>query len=164
MKIAKILLSCLLVGICQDVALARTIDGQIHGMVVKVVDGDTLTIRASGRHHKIRLADVDAPERDQPRGMQAWQMLDRLCRGRLATAYLSDLDRHGRLIARVECGVGIDAGSEMVRQGLAWVYVGFAAVSSPLYQLESGARQQRAGLWQDPTPIPPWSWRRGARR
>ncbi len=34
-----------------------------EGKVVKVVDGDTLTILVDNLQHKIRLSDIDTPER-----------------------------------------------------------------------------------------------------
>ena len=39
-----------------------------EGKVVKVVDGDTLTILVDNLQHKIRLSDIDTPERKQPFG------------------------------------------------------------------------------------------------
>ena len=44
-------------------ALAST----IQGMVVKVADGDTVTIMDNnGNKHRIRLGGIDPPEKDQP--------------------------------------------------------------------------------------------------
>jgi endonuclease YncB( thermonuclease family) len=41
----------------------------VTGKVVRVADGDTLTILDAGkRQHRIRLVDIDAPERGQPFG------------------------------------------------------------------------------------------------
>lgn len=154
----------LLIALCSlgNNTFAQTLGGEIDGLVVKVLDGDTLIIRMGDSLRKVRVAQVDAPELDQPSGVQAWQALDMLCRGRFATAYVSDFDRHGRFIGRVECAK-VDAASSMVQRGLAWVYVRYTPRQSPLYELEQFARAQQAGLWREARPVPPWEWRRGKR-
>ena len=45
----------------------------LQGNVVKVADGDTVTIvDERGDKHRIRLGGIDAPEKDQPYGNQRW--------------------------------------------------------------------------------------------
>lgn len=68
-------------------------------------------------------------------------------------------DRYGRTVGELDCA-GVPAGPEQVRRGMAWVYTKYAPKGSPLYQLEAEARAARLGLWADPDPTPPWSWRR----
>ena len=46
-------------------ALAETVH---QGKVVKTADGDTLTLLIDEKQHKIRLSDIDTPERKQPFG------------------------------------------------------------------------------------------------
>ena len=41
---------------------------EIIGKVTKVVDGDTIHVLADNVRYKIRLASIDAPERNQPLG------------------------------------------------------------------------------------------------
>lgn len=42
----------------------------LTGRVVAIADGDTLTILdSSNRQHKIRLAEIDTPEKAQPYGV-----------------------------------------------------------------------------------------------
>ena len=41
-------------------ATAQTI---YHGKVVRIADGDTLTLLVDSTQHKIRLSDIDTPER-----------------------------------------------------------------------------------------------------
>jgi len=44
-------------------------EGYIYGQVVKITDGDTLTILTAGKEQvKIRRAEIDTPERGQPYG------------------------------------------------------------------------------------------------
>ena len=42
-----------------------------QGKVVRIVDGDTLVLLVDEKQHKIRLSDIDTPERKQPFGTKA---------------------------------------------------------------------------------------------
>jgi endonuclease YncB( thermonuclease family) len=82
-----------------------------------------------------------------------------MCAGQAAQVDDRGKDRYGCTLGRVTCA-SVDANSEQVRRGMAWVFVRYAPKDSPLYQLESAARAQRVGLWAEPAPVPPWEWRR----
>ena len=45
---------------------------------IKVVDGDTIRAEAKGQEIKIRLVEIDAPEMDQPFGLQSKNFLNGL--------------------------------------------------------------------------------------
>ncbi len=48
----------------------------IHqGKVVKIADGDTLTILVKKQQFKVRLSDIETPEGNQPFGTRAKQAL-----------------------------------------------------------------------------------------
>lgn len=130
--------------------------------VVGVADGDTITALCQGNEQvKVRLAEIDAPEKAQPFGAKSKLSLSDLCFGKMAQIAEQDRDRYGRTIARVRCA-GIDANAEQVRRGLAWVYDRY--VTDPdLYPLQDAARAERRGLWADSTPTPPWEWRKARR-
>lgn len=130
--------------------------------VVGVADGDTITALCHGNEQvKVRLAEIDAPEKAQPFGAKSKQSLSDLCFGKAAQIAEQDRDRYGRTVARVRCA-GIDANAEQVRRGLAWVYDRY--VTDPdLYPLQDAARAERRGLWADSAPTPPWEWRKARR-
>ena len=74
------------------------------------------------------------------------------------------IDHHGRLVARVLVD-GQDAGLELLKQSLCWVYEKYvgeapAEIQSSYHDAQDTAQTQRAGLWQDPDPVPPWEWRK----
>jgi len=135
-----------------------------HGRVVRVADGDTLTILdADNRQFKIRLSEIDAPELKQPYGKLAKETLSGFVAGRLVTVNVQGVDRYQRHLGRIFLD-GQDINAELVRGGAAWVYRQYAQDTS-LYLLEADAKSQRRGLWGLPESerVPPWEWRRRTR-
>lgn len=125
--------------------------------VIGISDGDTLTVLHDQQQIKVRLAEIDAPEKAQAFGAKAKQSLSDMCFGKTAEIATQAKDRYGRTVARVRCD-GIDANAEQVRRGMAWVYIKYSHDSAlPLFEQE--ARAARRGLWSDPNPVPPWDWR-----
>ena len=131
------------------------------GRVVKIADGDTLTIVIDGQQEKIRLSDIDTPERKQPYGTRAKQALSELAFGKTITVLTTTKDRYGRVIGHITAD-GVDVNAELVRLGYAWVYRRYSN-DIELIHLEENARSGGLGLWADSNPIPPWEWRRGRR-
>lgn len=131
-------------------------------LVVAVADGDTLTARCGTdgafTQVKVRLAEIDAPEKSQAFGVQSKQHLSAQCFGQLAFIRPQTKDRYGRTVARVECQ-GVDANAEQVRAGMAWAYVKYLSDRS-ISALETRARTEGIGLWGDANPIAPWEFRR----
>jgi endonuclease YncB( thermonuclease family) len=133
------------------------------GRVVNVSDGDTVTVLVEYRTVRIRLDSIDAPELKQPFGKRSQQSLAQLCAAKTARVQDTGLDRYGRTVGWIVCD-GVDANSEQVRRGMAWVYERYAPRNSPLYGFEGEARGTRRGLWADPQPVAPWEWRRKIRQ
>lgn len=132
--------------------------GDFSAKVISVADGDTITVLRDHEQVKIRLSDIDAPEKAQAFGNKSKQSLSELCFDKTATLADKEKDRYGRTLASVTCD-GIDANAEQVRQGMAWVYRKYAPKDSLLYVLEDEAKAAKRGLWADPEPVPPWEWR-----
>jgi endonuclease YncB( thermonuclease family) len=132
--------------------------------VVGISDGDTLVARCAvddrvKKTLKVRLSEIDAPEKGQAFGWRSRQHLAALCHRQAAQLQPVAVDRHQRTVARVHCN-GTDAGAAQVRAGLAWVFVGFADKHSALHAMQADAQRHRRGLWADPRPMAPWKWRR----
>jgi len=134
----------------------------LEGKVVKIADGDTLTLLTSSNEQvKIRLAGIDTPEKKQPFGNKAKQALANLAFQKQALIEVEVKDRYGRTVGVVFVD-GLNVNAELVKQGMAWVYRKYTD-DERLYVLESEAKQAKRGLWLDKNPIPPWEWRRGKR-
>lgn len=136
-------------------------------LVIGIADGDTLTARCQvdGRPQNIvvRIRQIDAPETTskQPFGQVARRHLSKLCFKQEASINLAKKQTYGREVGDVSCN-GVDVTRELVTEGLAWVYDGFANDPS-LYELQTAAKEARRGLWSAASPIPPWDWRKGVR-
>lgn len=133
----------------------------LTGRVVAVLDGDTIKLLdASNREYRIRLAEIDAPEKAQPYGQVSKQSLSDLAYDREAKADCKTSDRYGRNVCTVFVSDD-NVNARQVERGMAWVYRQYAPKTSPLLLLEAKARLSGAGLWQDRQPVPPWEWRHG---
>lgn len=151
-------LSC---GVAADEALKDS--KEVTGVVIKVEDGDTLTMLIDQRPVNIRLAEIDAPERGQRFYRASGESLRTLCAGQQAAFRQTDLDRrYQRPVGRVVCR-GTDVGVHQVTNGLAWVFDQYADPKSLLYPLQAAAMSARRGLWADEMPMPPWEWRAAQR-
>jgi micrococcal nuclease len=127
--------------------------------VIGVSDGDTLTLLVDRTPLKIRLANIDAPEKKQAFGERSKQSLSDLCFGRDATYKAQTIDKYGRTVARVTCG-GVDVNRAQVERGMAWVYDKYNTDRS-LPAVQSEAREAVRGLWSDGgRATTPWEFRR----
>jgi endonuclease YncB( thermonuclease family) len=96
MRAAAILVAVL--GLAPLSALA-----DFTGRVVKISDGDTLTILDARRQeHRIRLSGIDAPERKQAHYETSRQNLAKLSFGKAVIVEWHKRDVYGRLVGKVE--------------------------------------------------------------
>lgn len=137
--------------------LAHCAYAETSGKVIGISDGDTLTVLVERQQVKVRLVEIDAPEKGQAFGNRSKQSLSDLCFDRTATLADKGKDRYGRTLAQVYCD-GIDANAEQVRRGMAWVYDRYVT-DRGLYLIQEEAKAAKRGLWADTEPMPPWEWR-----
>jgi len=140
----------------------------ITGVVIKVVDGDTVVVRADSKSLRVRLDQIDAPERDQAWGDRSRQALTALVLNRRVHVVTSGHDDYGRTLghlylAAADTGTGVDVDAEMVRTGNAWAYRHYLH-DKKLLELEDEARRAQRGLWSQPGAIPPWIYRHPAQK
>ena len=151
----------------------------LEGTVVGVTDGDTVTVLDANKvQYKIRLAGIDAPEKDQPFGQRSKQSLSNAVMGKHVRVEWSKQDRYGRLVGKVwvtpvshpctskgePCPKTLDVGRAQLTVGLAWHFKKYEREQSEEDRLayafdEQEARARKAGLWSEPDPTPPWDWR-----
>ena len=132
----------------------------LRGRVVRVADGDSLTLlTSSNRRVEVRIAGIDAPERRQPYGAESKQALAALCHRRRAAVLTRGKDLYGRTLGQAVYCDGIYVNAAQVASGLAWVYP-FTREDASLTALEREARAGRRGLWRGPAPMPPWEFRK----
>jgi len=129
--------------------------------VVGVADGDSITVLRDREQVKVRLVDIDAPEKAQAFGNRSKQALEDLVHGREVLVVERGKDRYQRVLGRVYRG-DLDVNAEQVRQGMAWVYRQYSK-DAALLRIEAEARVQKRGLWHDPDPVPAWEWRKARR-
>lgn len=128
------------------------------GQVVGIMDGDTIDVLVDRQPVRVRLAQIDAPEKRQAFGTRSRQALAELVFRQSVTVTDAGRDRYGRIIGTVYVR-GMDVNAEMVREGMAWVYRQYAR-DHALYELERQAKASKRGLWADPEPVAPWEYRR----
>jgi endonuclease YncB( thermonuclease family) len=135
---------------------------EITGKVTRVFDGDSFIIASTaGKTIEVRLAGIDAPEKNQPYADKARSALRGLILDRKLRLAVLDVDRYGRKVARAYREPdGLDVNAELIRRGQVWVYRR-RAYDASLYDLEREARDHKLGLWALPESErePPWRWR-----
>ncbi|HHF9998910.1 TPA: thermonuclease family protein [Escherichia coli] len=138
--------------------ILSTLNLEIQGKVIRVLDGDTIEVLQDKKSVRIRLANIDAPEKKQAFGRWSTNQLKTLLAGQSVTVSYTQTDRYGRIIGRVFTTNGTDASRFMVQSGAAWVYERYNEDES-LPALQREAQEQKRGLWADANPVPPWEWR-----
>ncbi|KKX24153.1 thermonuclease family protein [Rhizobium sp. LC145] len=142
---------------------------ELRGEVVRIIDGDTIDVLVDKRPVRVRLVDIDAPEKRQAFGERARQALAGMVFRRAVLVDEKDTDRYGRTLGIVWVNVELpgrpphprNVNASMVHQGMAWAYRFHGRASDPeMLRLEQEARGKRAGLWSDPHAVEPWKWRR----
>ena len=126
--------------------------------VIAVLDGDTVLIHHSGHMLKVRLVDIDAPEKDQPFGTSSQRSLADMVLGKPVRFVSQAIDTYGRMVARLSVD-GLAVNAEQIRLGMAWENSHYHS-NHELIALESEARAVPRGLWAQSAPTPPWEWRK----
>ena len=124
--------------------------------VIKISDGDTITVLSGKEQTKVRLYGIDAPEKKQDYGQKSKQFLASLIAGQVVEVVPKGKDRYKRTLGIIHYK-GQDINAQMVLNGYAWAYVKYSRI---YVDQEKTAREKKRGLWQSSNPTPPWEWRK----
>ena len=164
-----------------QVLMAQTV---VTGKVIRVTSGDTFTLLDVRQRPyteqdvvdpwgfgeeldlnpppdetptSIHLAEIDAPEKNQPYGDTSRQKLAAKLMGCVVRVTYFEKDRFNRIVGTVNMGERwINA--EVLAEGCAWHDKRYSD-DDELDTAEQQARARRLGLWAEARPVPPWEWR-----
>ena len=131
---------------------------EFTGKVITVMDGDTLLVLQDGHPVKVRLAEVDAPEKLQPYGAASQQSLAKMVMGKQIQVSSRAIDDYGRMIATVRLAE-LNINHEQVRLGMAWEYSRYHN-NRVVMALQRDAQQAKRGLWAGDDIVEPAQWRK----
>ena len=92
--------------------------------VIAVLDGDTVLVKRASGLLKIRLAEIDAPEKAQTFGETSKRSLSNMVMGKQVKIVSQTMDQYGRMVAHLSVN-GQDVNAEQIRRGMAWAAVGW---------------------------------------
>ncbi len=120
--------------------------------VTHVADGDTLNVRCGAKKERVRLLQVDTPERDDALYAEAGAALEALIAQRRVELELGpeERDDYGRLLAYVFVD-GENLNLAMIRDGWSPYFdrYGAGAYPSEFAAAERAAREARLGIWSN---------------
>lgn len=123
-----------------------------------VYDGDTVKVIDGKAQYKLRITNIDAPERNQPYGKKSRRALIQLCQNAVVNVNITGTDKYQRKLGSLSCNKE-DVASYMLKHGHAWFNDRYSS-DLVLALKERAAREKKLGLWQSTKPIAPWVWRR----
>lgn len=133
--------------------------------VIRVHDGDTFRcLDGKRKEHKIRLINIDAPEKTQQYGEDATSYLKSRILKKDITVQVSSKDKYRRELALIFVN-GTNINKEMVATGNAWAFRKYLPEHDrkEYINLESGARSAKRGLWKYQNPVEPSEYRKAHR-
>lgn len=151
-------------AICMGCSVSVVSAEVLLGTVIAVHDGDTITLKNESDQKKIRLAGIDAPELNQPYGVESRAALREAVIDKQVQIETTKTDKYGRVVGKVIVD-GQDINLKQVQSGMAWAYREYlkelSKVDKALYlETEAQSKAIAAGLWRDSNPVEPWIWRK----
>ena len=136
---------------------------KFYGRVTETYGGNGIAVMTADRARRaVCINYLETPESGQPYAEAAAQHLKDLLLGKDVTVLFrgfseEDIDC---VIGDVYLG-GVNITLQMIRDGVAWSNKSYAYPEGYYVyeQAEQAARGERRGLWQDPSPTPPWAYR-----
>lgn len=133
-----------------------------EAQIIKVVDGDTVTVSIDGMNETVRIIGINTPETVDPRkpiecfGQKASDKAKEVLTGK--TVQLEpditqgELDKYNRLLRYIWFENGaVDFGAMMIQEGYAYEYTYGTpyAYQAKYKEFQKEAEQNKRGLWED---------------
>lgn len=128
------------------------------GTVVKITDGDTLTVEIVGQEQiKIRLYGIDCPEKKQSFGRSATEKAQELVAAQVVEIETVNVDRYGRTVGITTLLDETTLQARLLDAGLAWVYPQYCKRREPCmdWQRPEGGSRPQGRLF---LPMPHGFW------
>lgn len=109
----------------------------------RVVDGDTVEL---GDGRTVRLLNIDTEETGRAWSEEAKEFLGRF-EGKSVELEISGIDKYGRILGRLYSD-GDYINLELVREGLAYSYLGEGSELKKFKEAERQARDKELGIWE----------------
>ncbi|MGL5904243.1 MAG: thermonuclease family protein [Cetobacterium sp.] len=129
------------------------------GKVIKVADGDTITVQNGEEKVRVRFYGVDAPEKKQEYGVKSLDVLKKMIDGKVVEIKQKDKDQYGRVVGEVYFE-GKNLNLYMLENGHVWWYKQYSKNEKEYEAAEKKAKDKKLGLWKENNPTPPWEFRR----
>lgn len=135
---------------------------QSDGKIIAVMNGETLKIEFNnGDIDSIRLWGIDSPELEQQYGKAALANLESHLHRKVKVEY-KNRDKNNFMLAMLSYhkknGEEVILNAQLVEQGYAWKNK--YTDDKQLEKLQKQAKKNKAGLWRNANPTPPWEWRK----
>jgi endonuclease YncB( thermonuclease family) len=154
---------CLLF-LCAGLHAEGHLGNSAEGRVIKITDGNTLTVMLPDSFRlNVELANIDAPEKNQPHFQEAKQALSDKAFTEDVRVEIVSWKKKDLVIGMIVLD-GEYINSWMVAEGHAWVYPQDSD-DPELMELQMEAKASFRGFWalSDVERVPPWEWRQGKR-
>lgn len=148
------------VGVEQETLVDQEVGDQTTGyLVLKVIDGDTISVDMDGISETIRIIGINTPETVDPRkevecfGKEASDKAKALLEGKYVSLTADDTqenrDKYNRLLRYVYLADGSDYGKYMIENGYAYEYTYQIPYKhqTEYREAEDGAEAGKRGLW-----------------
>jgi len=150
-----------IIGTTENTATTAVATNKTDGLfeVVKIADGDTITILMDGDNEKIRFIGIDTPEvgnstkESDCYGDEAKSEMERLLEGHMIKLEFDETqgerDRYDRLLAYVYLDDGLFLNQHMIENGFAkeYTYKYKYKYSDDFRRAEDNAIFKKAGIW-----------------
>ncbi|WP_157726618.1 thermonuclease family protein [Thalassotalea crassostreae] len=126
--------------------------------VIEVIDGDTLLISAKPKDRIVELAYIDAPELDQPFGLDAKNWLLEQIEDNDSKVELRFVQKSDKALVLAK---SVNLNRSLVVLGYVWLDVDKKTTDVKYAQDFKRVQKAKKGLWSLPDykRIPPWIWR-----